>query len=102
MGKGTEKNKEPTETVTMTIDELKLIARESAQQGAEHAVNQTLTNLGFDTSDPVRTQRMMAFVSEAYDTCQTIRKRAIITLVGAAVLGMLGALLTGARFWLKG
>jgi len=57
-----------------------------------HAVEKTLTSLGFDTGNPLENQADQLFVKKSRKRCESITGRALMTVVSAGVLAGFSAL----------
>lgn len=66
----------------MTEAEVKRIVAES--------VDQTLTRLGVDVSDPLEFQKDMAHLRAWRESVATVKKQGLITAVGIVVAGIIG------------
>lgn len=66
----------------MTEAEVKRIVAES--------VDQTLTRLGVDVTDPLEFQKDMAHLRAWRESVATVKKQGLITAVGIVVAGIIG------------
>lgn len=66
----------------MTEAEVKRIVAES--------VDQTLTRLGVDVSDPLEFQKDMAHLRAWRESVATVKRQGLITAVGIVVAGIIG------------
>lgn len=53
-------------------------------------VDQTLTRLGVDTSDPLEFQRDMQHLREWRESINTVKRQSLITAIGIITAGVLG------------
>lgn len=76
-----------SDPVMLSTDQLRAIVREEF----DHA----LTRMGFDTSEPVESQKDLQFVREWRTSAEGIKKKTLMTIVTLVVTGAAGLLWAG-------
>lgn len=79
--------------IILTKDELHDITK----QAASEAVEETLTKLGIDHSEPFEMQRDFQFVRDWRNASESAKAKAIVVAVGVLFSGVLGALWVGLK-----
>ena len=65
---------------------------DNEKQMIEETVSSTLTQLGFDLSDPIGAQEDMAFLRSLRNVTHAAGMRAVMVLVGLTTVAMIGGL----------
>lgn len=66
---------------------------ESTKHAVEHAVECTLTKLGFDLTDPISAQEDMHFLRSLRQLCSAAGTKAIMVIVGVCSIAVAGEIL---------
>lgn len=96
--------------------ETKIIVKEVADEAAKGAVDEALTRLGVDHSDPIEVQKDMAFLREVRQliedpetqkdlmhlrkwrkTMDSVQNKGVMTIVGILCTGLVAALILGLK-----
>lgn len=73
----------------MNPDEIQQLIRET--------VHETLTGLGFDPDEPIEAQRDMQFIRDWRRASESVKSKALVTVIGILVCGTAGALILGLK-----
>lgn len=66
------------------------------------SVRQTLLSLGISTNDPVDMQRDFSYLRELRTMSESIKKKSILTIVGAVILSVLALIAVGIKNYFLG
>ena len=86
----------------MTDPEKDARTRAIAKEAAREAVQEMMTRLGIDNTNPLDMQRDMQWVRDTRKGSEKIKEKGILTLIGAAVLGGVTILWLGLKQSLNG
>lgn len=74
---------------TLTKEEIREIVRAT--------VDDIFTGLGLDVSDPIEAQRDMRFVRDWRRASESVKGKALVTVIGVIVCGAAGAMFLGLK-----
>tara|TARA_R110000850_G_scaffold43409_1_gene110868 strand:- start:99 stop:356 length:258 start_codon:yes stop_codon:yes gene_type:complete len=84
-----------TDNVTVTLTEAQL--RDLIQQ----TIQQTLTTVGVDSSDPHKMQKDFIHLREIREAGEAMKKKTQLTLLGLFIAGAVSALVVGLKSYFK-
>ena len=92
-----EKEKQERRALSLTEIQLKEIAKETAKE----TIDQMLTKLGIDHTDPLAMQEDFQHLRQWREASQVVKRRTIGTIVGVFLAGALGMLWLGFKVMLN-
>ncbi len=81
--------RDPNAPIMLSSDQLREIVREE--------FDNALTKMGFDTTEPLESQKDLQFVREWRVSAEGVRKKALTTMAAIFVTGIIGALWLGIK-----
>jgi len=78
-----------------------LLTRDEVDIVVTKTVRETLLTMGIDTSNPIEMQRDFQAIREWRNSMSAIRSKGLLTLVGAATLGIAGLVWIGVQYVLS-
>ena len=76
-----------------------MITREEIENIAVNAVKRAFRDMGINDGDPFEMRKDLAHLREWRQSCEQIRGRGLVTIVGMAITGAAALLLLGFKGW---
>ena len=76
-----------------------MITRDEIEQIAVNAVKRAFRDMGINDGDPFEMRKDLAHLREWRTTCEAMRGRGILTIVGMAITGLAALILLGFKGW---
>lgn len=89
------------EVVNDAVARLPILSQDQMRELMRETVHETLTGLGVDQSDPLETQRDLAWLRDLRRASASARAKAGATLIGLLVAALGGAVWLGLRAMLR-
>ena len=83
------------------VDEPRLLSVSEIKEVTKEAVLETLTLMGLETDDPIELQKDHSFLRELRNTHEAVKRKGLVALVGAVVLGACTFIVFLLREWLN-